>query len=109
MKWELIYLPEVEIDYQNLTRHQQIITDKAVKRVKENPLPNNEGGYGKPLGHKHGRNLTGYLKIKLQGEGIRIVYKLVRSESKMLVIVIGIREDDKIYEIAQHRILKYKL
>ena len=109
MKWELIYLPEVENDYKNLSHHQQIITDKAVKRVKENPLPNNEGGYGKPLGHKHGRNLTGYMKIKLLGEGIRIVYKLIKTEAKMLVIVIGIREDEEVYEIAHQRILKYNL
>ena len=51
MIWELVYLPEVEDDYKQLTRRQQLITDKAIKRVKENPLPNNEGGYGKPLGH----------------------------------------------------------
>ena len=57
MIWELVYLPEVEDDYNQLTRRQQLITDKAIKRVKGNPLPNNEGGYGKPLGHKRGRNL----------------------------------------------------
>ncbi len=109
MSWELVYLLDVEKDYKNLSRRQQIITDKAIKRVKLNPLPDSEGGYGKPLGHKRGRNLTGYLKIKLRGEGIRIVYKLIRTESKMLVIVIGIREDEEVYEIAEQRISKYKL
>ena len=49
MSWELIYLPEVEGDYNNLSRCQQLMTDKMLKRVKENPLPSNEGGYGKPL------------------------------------------------------------
>lgn len=109
MSWELIYLPEVEGDYNNLSRRQQLMTDKILKRVKENPLPSNEGGYGKPLGHKRGRNLTGYLKIKLRGEGIRIVYKLKRTATKMLVIVIGLREDEEVYEIAQERINRYKL
>ena len=109
MIWELVYLPEVEDDYNQLTRRQQLITDKAIKRVKGNPLPNNEGGYGKPLGHKRGRNLTGYLKIKLRGEGIRIVYKLIRSDAKFLVIVIGLREDEEVYQIAHERIKKYEL
>ena len=109
MSRELIYLPEVEGDYNNLSRRQQLMTDKMLKRVKENPLPSNEGGYGKPLGHKRGRNLTGYLKIKLRGEGIRIVYKLKRTATKMLVIVIGLREDEEVYEIAQERINRYKL
>ena len=109
MSWELVYLPEAEKDYYNLNRRQQIMTDKAIKRVKENPLPYNEGGYGKPLGHKLGRNLTGYLKIKLRDEGIRVVYKLIRTENTMLVVVIGIREDEEVYEMAHRRITKYKL
>ena len=109
MSWEIIYLPEVEKDYENLHHRQQLIVDKSITKVQENPLPQNEGGYGKPLGHKLGRNLTGYLKIKLRGEGIRIVYKLMRTETKMLVVVIGIREDEEVYEIAQRRIKKHNL
>ncbi len=73
---------------------------KAINKVKENPLPQNEGGYGKPLGNKHGLNLTNLLKIKLRGEGIRIVYKLVRTETQMLIIVIGVREDEEGYDLA---------
>ena len=109
MSWEIIYIPEVEKDYKNLNHRQQLIVDKSITKVHENPLPQNEGGYGKPLGHKLGRNLTGYLKIKLRGEGIRIVYKLMRTETKMLVVVIGIREDEEVYEIAQRRIKKHNL
>ena len=109
MSWEIIYLPEVEKDYENLNHRQQLIVDKSITKVQENPLPQNEGGYGKPLGHKLGRNLTGYLKIKLRGEGIRIVYKLMKTETKMLVGIIGIREDEEVYEIAQRRIKKHNL
>ncbi len=43
------------------------------------------------------------MKIKLRREGIRIVYKLIKTDSRMLVIVIGIREDDEVYEIAHSR------
>ncbi len=104
MSWEVIYLPEAEKDYRSLSRSQQILVSKAIKKVRENPLPQAEGGYGKPLGHKHGANLTGYLKIKLRGEGIRVVYRLIRTETRMLVVVIGMREDEEVYEIARWRI-----
>ncbi|MBR5346192.1 MAG: type II toxin-antitoxin system RelE/ParE family toxin [Deltaproteobacteria bacterium] len=109
MNWKVAYLPEAEKDYRSLARGQQLVVNKAIKKVKENPLPQEEGGYGKPLGHKHGANLTGYLKIKLRGEGIRIVYKLIRTEAQMLVVIIGIREDEEVYEIARRRINKHNL
>ena len=63
MSWEPVYLQDAEKDYKNLDRRQQLLVDKAIDKVKENPLPQSEGGYGKPLGHKKGQNLTGYLKI----------------------------------------------
>ena len=50
----------------------------AVKRSFQ--IPANEGGYGKPLGNKHGNGLTSLCKIKLRKEGIRVVYALVRTE-----------------------------
>ena len=109
MNWNVVYLPEAEKDYRSLDRGQRLVVNKAIKKVKENPLPQEEGGYGKPLGHKHGANLTGYLKIKLRGEGIRIIYKLVRTKTQMLVVIIGMREDEEVYEIAQRRIDKHNL
>ena len=82
MSWKIIYLTEVEKNYENLTHRQQLIVDKSITQVQKNPLPQDEGGYGKLLGHKLGNNLTGYLKIKLRSEVIRIVYKLInRTES----------------------------
>ena len=109
MNWNVLYLPEADKDLDSLSRQQQILVKKAIKKVQANPLPQNEGGYGKPLGHKHGLNLTILLKIKLRGEGIRIVYKLIKTDSQMLVIVVGIREDDEVYEIAHSRRTKHDL
>jgi len=103
MSWEVRYLPEAEKDFRSLSHTQQLVVRKAIDKVRENPLPQSEGGYGKPLGHKHGTNLTNLLKIKLRGEGIRVVYRLIRTDTAMLVIVIGIREDDEVYEIAHRR------
>ena len=109
MSWELLFLPEAEKDLDCLSRSQQVKVKKAIKKVQENPLPQKEGGYGKPLGHKHGMNLTNLLKIKLRGEGIRVVYKLLRTDTKMLVIVVGIREDEEVYEIANRRRQRHSL
>ena len=109
MNWNLDYLPDARKDINGLSRTQQILVTKAIKKVKTNPLPQSEGGYGKPLGHKHGTNLTNMLKIKLRDAGIRVVYKLVRTETKMLVIVVGVREDEEVYEIAERRRIKYDL
>ena len=68
-----------------------------------------EGGYGKPLGNKGGINLSGFLKIKLRDLGIRVVYKLVRTETQILIIIIGARVDDEVYEAAKDRIEKHGL
>ena len=103
MSWDVKYLPEAEKDLDSLAHNQQLIVRKAIEKVKENPLPQSEGGYGKPLGHKHGTNLTNFLKIKLRGAGIRIVYKLIRTKTQMLIVVIGVREDEEVYEIAENR------
>ena len=109
MSWNVAFLPEAEKDILALARNQQVIVSKAIKKVRQNPLPQSEGGYGKPLGHKHGLNLTHVLKIKLRGAGIRIVYKLVRTDKQMLVIVVGVRADEEVYEMASKRKLLYKL
>ena len=109
MSWSLVFLPEAVKDVQALSRSRQAMVKKAIRKARENPLPQNEGGYGKPLGSKHGLNLTGLLKIKLRSEGIRIVYKLEKRDSQMLVIVVGVREDEEVYEIAHTRRIKHKL
>lgn len=109
MKWELAFLPEATKDLKNLAGNQRIMVAKAIDKVLENPLPAQEGGYGKPLGNKSGNDLTGFLKIKLKSAGIRVVYKLIRTETQMLVVVIGARADDEVYEIAGQRAQKHEL
>ena len=109
MNWELEFLTEALKDLKNLGGNQRILVLKSIKKVQTNPLPTSEGGYGKPLGNKNGNNLSGFFKIKLRDAGIRVVYKLVRTETQMLVIVIGARADDEVYEIADKRIKKHRL
>ena len=109
MSWTVKYLPEAEKDLKGLSGYQRILVLKAIKKVNTNPLPVSLGGYTKTLGNRNGNDLAGFLKIKLKSVGIRVVYKLIRTETDMLIIVIGARADDEVYETAQHRILKNDL
>jgi mRNA interferase RelE/StbE len=109
MNWSLVYLPEAEKDFKALDGSQRILVQKALKKVQQNPLPVENGGYGKPLGNQGGSNLTGLLKIKLKAAGLRVVYQLQRTESTMLVIVVGVRADEEVYDLARKRIVKHGL
>lgn len=106
MSWRVVYLPEAEKDLKALDGSQRILVLKAIKKVSTNPLPMEEGGYGKPLGNHASTKLAGLLKVKLKSAGIRIVYKLIRTETEMLIVVIGARADDEVYETAQKRTRK---
>lgn len=103
MTWNVKYLQEAEKDLMALDGNQRILVRKAIRKVSQNPLSTADGGFGKPLGNHSGTRLSGFLKIKLKDAGIRIVYKVIRTETELLVIVIGAREDDKVYEQAQDR------
>ena len=109
MKWDIAYLPEALSDLRRLDGSQRILVRKAIQKAAANPLPENEGGYGKLLGNKNNLNLSGFLKIKLRGAGLRIVYKLSRIEDRIIIIVIGTREDEEVYESAYKRIQKHDL
>lgn len=105
-KWVVKITAEARKDIVSLGNPRANHVKKALVKVSTNPLPSNEGGYGKPLGNKNGVNLTGLYKVKLRGDGIRIVYRLERSEKEMIVVVVGIRDDSHIYEEAARRISK---
>lgn len=109
MSWEIQYLPEALDDLRRLDGSQRVQVLKAIKKVSENPLHDTERGYRKPLGSRNRTNLSGFLKIKLKEAGLRVVYQLVRHEGKMLLIVVGARTDDEVYETAQRRIERHTL
>ena len=103
MSWKVEYLPEAEKDLKGLDGSQRNLVLKAIKKVQQN-----EQGYGKPLGNHNSTNLAGLLKIKLRSAGLRIVYQLRRTETSMMIIVIGVRADEEVYELAQKRVLKHE-
>ena len=109
MSWIIQYLPEAVEDFRGLDRSQQILIRKAIAKLARNPLPETEGGYGKWLGNRDKTKLAGFLKVKLRGAGLRIVYKLIRQEGQVLLVVIGVREDSEVYEEADKRIRHHGL
>ena len=97
MSWQIEYLEEAKKDLKKLDRSTQIIVLKGIDKVSENPLPAQQGGYGKPLGNKSGTNLTNLLKIKFRDIGIRVVYKVEYTDTVMKIIVISARADEQVY------------
>lgn len=107
MSWAIEYLPKAEDDLASLDGSVQPRVAKAIQKLALNPLPDYEGGYGKPPGSKRSFNLTGLLKCKLRKDGIRIVYQVVQDEGAMRIVVIGARADDEVYRLATLRREKY--
>jgi len=104
--WKIEYLREAVDDLKKLDHSQRLQVVKAIDKVSENPLPQVEGGLGKPLGNKNNSKLAGYLKIKIKKLGLRIVYRLVMEGGVMKIIVISARAEDEVYITAQKRIKK---
>ena len=108
MTWAISFTKEAEKDIRRLREPAKSHVYAMLRKVAENPLPFTEGGYGKPLGHKRDGNLTGYLKVKLKGDGLRAVYRLERKDETMLVVVVSVRDDNAVYREAVRRIRKQR-
>ena len=80
---------EAENDLKKLDHSVQLQVLKGIRKVSQNPLPVQEGGYGKPLENRTGNNLTNLLKIKFRNLGIRVVYKTIQIDGIMKIIVIS--------------------
>ena len=98
-EWSVSFLPAAEHDLVKLSHNERTLVLKAITKVRKNPLPANEGGYGKPFGNKNGK----LYKIKLRSSGIRVVYQLIRTETEMRIVVIGVRSADEVYNEAARR------
>lgn len=109
MTWKLEYLPEALDDLAALDNSIRQPVIKGIKKVQQNPVSKEEGGYGTPLGNKEGNNLTGLFKIKFLKYGVRVVYKLERQANLMKVVVVSVRAENKVYNEAGSRRIKHNL
>ncbi len=105
--WEVKFSPEAKKDMKKMDNSLRSRVLVGIRKVKKNPLPQNEGGFGKPLGNVGGTDLTGFFKIKYRGIGIRVVYTIVRTKEVMNIIVVSLRADNESYVEAQKRKDKY--
>lgn len=104
--WIPRFAPEAKSSLKKLDNALAGQVLKGIAKVRKNPLPMPDG-YGKPLGNKHGNNLTGFFKIKYKGIGIRVVYTLVRDDNIMNILVVSKRDDEYCYEAAGRLYEKY--
>jgi len=104
--WAIQYTDDADDDLNNLSISTKIRVLKIIKRVSLNPLPQSEGGYGRPLSNNSSSKLAGCLKIKMKSDGLRVVYQLVREDEIMKIIIISIRDDSKVYKDAEQRLGK---
>lgn len=109
MTWKVEFLEEAESDLKRLDHSARLQVLKGIQKVSRNPLPAENGGYGKPLGNKGGKNLTNLLKIKFMNLGIRVVYKVEYTETIMKIIVISARSEEHVYKEAAQRREKHDI
>jgi mRNA interferase RelE/StbE len=102
--WHVEYIDEALADLKKLDNTQQKIVLKSIQKVSRNPLPSSEGGLGKPLGNHVTSQLAGYQKIKLKSAGLRVVYSVIRDQNKMRIVIISVRDDYRVYKMAQDRV-----
>lgn len=106
MRWNVRITEEAKKDLKKLDGAVRKQVLAGIVKVSEAPLPSPHG-YGKPLGHKNGNNLTGFFKIKYRGIGIRVVYTLVIDKVTMNIVVVSERDDNYCYELAAKIYEKY--
>ena len=108
MAWDINYFKKAEKDLASLNTSVGARVLKAINKVAVNPLPQSEGGYGKPRGNKQSSKLAGCMKIKLKSLGLRVVYQLIREDTIMKIVIVSIRDDDEVYKEAERRINESK-
>jgi mRNA interferase RelE/StbE len=94
MAWTVFYHPEVQDDYRKLGR----VEARNIQAVIDARLVNGEPDKsGKPL---HGA-LAGFRRMRTGDT--RIVYRVNKGKIEILIIAVGMRRDDEVYEKAGKR------
>jgi len=104
MEWTVDFYDKAKREFNALDGSPKSRIAKAIRKVSQNPLPQSEGGYGKPLGNNQSSRLAGCLKIKLKNSGLRVVYQIIREDTIMKIVIISIRDDNEVYKEAERRI-----
>jgi mRNA interferase RelE/StbE len=95
MAWAIFYHPEVKDDFRRLGRTEA----KAIQKVIDQRLARGEPD---KIGKSLSGDLSGYRRLRTGRT--RIVYRVDGKRIEVLVIAVGLRRDDEIYEKAQRRV-----
>ena len=98
MTYKLIFKEGVEKDLAKLSTYQEMIVLRQFVKLQHAPQ------LGTPLGNKAEYNLSGCKKIYVDKKKIRIVYRVIDDEIIVEVIVVGKRDDMKVYGEASKRL-----
>ncbi len=95
MVWTVVYHPDVKDDFRHLGRVEvlniQSVIDQRLIRGEPDKV-------GKSL---HGA-LAGYRRLRTGAT--RIVYRVEKRKIEILIIAVGMRRDDEVYEKANKRV-----
>lgn len=94
---------EAKEDIRDLDRSAQKRVLRKMKELEVEPLQR-----GQPLGSNEGGNLTSFRKLVVGDRQYRIVYRVEKDETVVVVWVIAQRADDKCYELAVSRLQTYQ-
>ncbi len=98
MSYKLTFKEGVEKDLSKLSHAQEMLVLKQFVKLQNSPE------LGQPLGNKAGYNLSGCRKMYVDKKKIRIVYRIIDDEIVIEVIVVGKRDDMKVYAEASERL-----
>lgn len=93
MTYKLKFLPIALREWKKLDNTIRIQFKKKLEKVLKNPK----------IQANRLQRFDNHFKIKLRGSGYRLVYEVIDDEIVVLVIAIGKREGNRIYEIAKLR------
>jgi len=96
-EWKLLFHPEALDELKKLDGHTKAQAKKKMKQLSRDP------SLGKPLGNKHGIDLTGYYKVYFFKNKYRIVYSYRKSSKSVLIIGINKRDNLAVYFEAHRR------
>ena len=98
MTYKLRFKEGVDKDLSKLSTTQEMLVLKQFKKLQTSPQ------LGLPLGNKAGYNLNGCLKMYVDKKKLRIIYRIEDDEVIVEVIVVGKRDDMKVYAEASKRL-----
>ena len=98
MTYNLRFKEGVAKDLSKLSSSQEMLVLKQFEKLKTSPQ------LGSPLGNKAGYNLNGCLKMYVDKKKLRIIYRIEDDEIIVEVIVVGKRDDMKVYSEASKRL-----